>query len=188
VGIDFNVRDATRGGQVYRLQMWDTAGQERYRSLIPTYLKNAQCAVFVYDVTRPSSLQNVQMWQKLFHDHQDAPGVLVGNKTDLSAARKVSREEGEEAAARLKMRHFEVSAKSGKRVGDLFEDILELLLEERKKEEQFVESTREKLKDLRTIQEEGVEAPRDEAREGPITLKSRALEIARNINCCSSTG
>lgn len=87
VGIDFNVRDLSRGAQVYRLQMWDTAGQERYRSLIPTYLKNAQCAVFVYDVTRPSTLEDVKMWQRLFREHQEAPGVLVANKTDLSAGR-----------------------------------------------------------------------------------------------------
>jgi GTPase SAR1 family protein len=56
VGIDFNVRDIPKNGLVYRLQMWDTAGQERFRSLIPTYLKNAQCAVFVFDVTKQSSL------------------------------------------------------------------------------------------------------------------------------------
>lgn len=66
VGIDFNIRDISRSGQVYRLQIWDTAGQERYRSLIPTYLKNAHAAVFVYDVTRQTSLENVQMWHKLF--------------------------------------------------------------------------------------------------------------------------
>lgn len=100
VGIDFNVRDVSRGGQVYRLQMWDTAGQERYRSLIPTYLKNAQCAIFVYDVTRQSSLQDVQMWQKLFREHQDAPGVLVANKTDLTAARYASAHAGRSRARR----------------------------------------------------------------------------------------
>jgi hypothetical protein len=50
-----------------------------------------------------------------------------------------------------------VSAKTGKRVSELFEDILDILLQHMRKEEEFVESTREKLKDLRTIQEEGVE-------------------------------
>lgn len=67
--------------------MWDTAGQERYRSLIPTYLKNAQFAVFVYDVTKESSLENIGMWYKLFKEHQDAPGILVANKIDLGNAR-----------------------------------------------------------------------------------------------------
>jgi Ras-related protein Rab-6A len=87
VGIDFNVKDICKKGQNYRLQMWDTAGQERYRSLIPTYLKNAQLAVFVYDVTKESSLNSIRMWHKLFKEHQDAPGVVVGNKVDLNGAR-----------------------------------------------------------------------------------------------------
>jgi Ras-related protein Rab-6A len=34
-----------------RLQLWDTAGQERFRSLIPSYLKDCNLAIVVYDVT-----------------------------------------------------------------------------------------------------------------------------------------
>ena len=46
--------------------MWDTAGQERYRSLIPTYLKNAHCVVLVYDITKSKSLENLPVWHKMF--------------------------------------------------------------------------------------------------------------------------
>ena len=66
VGIDFNVKDVSRNGNVYRLQMWDTAGQERYRSLIPTYLKNAHCVVLVYDISNTKSFTNLGDWHKLF--------------------------------------------------------------------------------------------------------------------------
>jgi GTPase SAR1 family protein len=38
-------------------------------------------------VTRQASLEEVKMWQNLFKEHQDAPGVLVANKIDLRAAR-----------------------------------------------------------------------------------------------------
>lgn len=55
-----------------RLQIWDTAGQERFRSLIPSYLRDADVAVIVFDVTcefciivklsihkhRPSAIKN----------------------------------------------------------------------------------------------------------------------------------
>lgn len=34
----------------YKLELWDTAGQEKYRSLVKNYLKDADCALFVYDV------------------------------------------------------------------------------------------------------------------------------------------
>ena len=31
--------------------MWDTAGSERFKSLIPTYLKNANSIILTYDIT-----------------------------------------------------------------------------------------------------------------------------------------
>lgn len=34
-----------------RLQLWDTAGQERFRSLIPSYLKDATVSFIVFDIT-----------------------------------------------------------------------------------------------------------------------------------------
>lgn len=34
-----------------RLSLWDTAGQERFHSLIPSYLRDASCAIIVYDIT-----------------------------------------------------------------------------------------------------------------------------------------
>lgn len=33
-----------------RLQLWDTAGQERFKSLIPSYLKDAHMALVVFDL------------------------------------------------------------------------------------------------------------------------------------------
>lgn len=34
-----------------RLQLWDTAGQERFRTLIPSYIRDSNVAVVVYDIT-----------------------------------------------------------------------------------------------------------------------------------------
>ena len=42
------------GHNVLRLQLWDTAGQERFRSLIPSYLKDAFVAFVVFDLTSTS--------------------------------------------------------------------------------------------------------------------------------------
>lgn len=43
----------------YRLQLWDTAGQERFRSLIPSYLKDANCALIVFDVTSKRTFEEL---------------------------------------------------------------------------------------------------------------------------------
>lgn len=86
VGIDFHIKNVTRNGRQFRIQLWDTAGQERFRSLIPNYMKDANCAVMVYDVTKKSSIDNLKVWNEMFEEHQtpDALKVFVGNKIDLA--------------------------------------------------------------------------------------------------------
>jgi small GTP-binding protein len=56
VGIDFLSRNLTVNNSTFRLQLWDTAGQEKYKSLVPAYLRDANAAIFVYDVSRKESL------------------------------------------------------------------------------------------------------------------------------------
>lgn len=38
-------------GQQVKLQLWDTAGQEKFRNMIPSYIKQADIAILVYDIT-----------------------------------------------------------------------------------------------------------------------------------------
>ena len=52
-----------------RLQLWDRAGQERFKSLIPSYLKDAHLAIVVFDLTSnykhnvdPTSVENLNKW------------------------------------------------------------------------------------------------------------------------------
>lgn len=52
------------------MQLWDTAGQEKYKSLVPAYLRDASCAVFVVDITRPETLNNLAGWVQLFRDNE----------------------------------------------------------------------------------------------------------------------
>jgi small GTP-binding protein len=89
VGIDFIMKNIIYDGLVYRLQLWDTAGQEKFRSLIPTYIRDAHCAVFVFDLTSKDSFQAVDSWVELFKDHrsEQAVTIMVGNKLDNSAGR-----------------------------------------------------------------------------------------------------
>jgi 50S ribosomal subunit-associated GTPase HflX len=91
-------------------------------------MKDANCAIMVYDVTKRQSLANLKAWGEMFEEHQslEAIKVFVGNKIDLSE-REVSKKEGETEAAKYKSKHFEVSAKHGKRLDELFNSIIDVI-------------------------------------------------------------
>lgn len=42
-------------GETLRLQLWDTAGQERFRSLIPSYVRDADVCLIILDLGAHSS-------------------------------------------------------------------------------------------------------------------------------------
>ncbi|KAI4190572.1 MAG: hypothetical protein L6R41_000724, partial [Letrouitia leprolyta] len=71
-----------------KFEIWDTAGQERFASLAPMYYRNAQSALVVYDITKPTSLVKARHWVAELQ-RQASPGIviaLVGNKLDLSSS------------------------------------------------------------------------------------------------------
>ena len=51
IGIDFISKTLHLEDRSVRLQLWDTAGQERFRTLIPSYIRDASVAAIVFDVT-----------------------------------------------------------------------------------------------------------------------------------------
>jgi len=79
------VKNITYDDKSYRLQLWDTAGQERFKSLIPSYLKDSNCCLIVYDATSPQSVENAVRWLELYNQHKNAKALsfLVGNKIEL---------------------------------------------------------------------------------------------------------
>jgi small GTP-binding protein len=121
IGVDFKSKIIQRQGQKIRLQIWDTAGQERFRTITPAYYKAGQGVLLVYDITEPSSFENVKFWlSQLEEFNTDAKKILVGNKVDRSADRKVSEEAGAALAKEFNMDFFETSAKINKNVDEAF--------------------------------------------------------------------
>jgi len=112
-----------------KFEIWDTAGQERYKSLAPMYYRNANCAVVVYDITQPSSLDKAKAWVKELQ--RQAPEAIIialaGNKLDLSSQRAIDTAEAEAYAKEAGLLFFETSAKSGDNVKELFSAIAKKL-------------------------------------------------------------
>jgi Ras-related protein Rab-5C len=86
IGAAFLTQKCNLPTRTIKFEIWDTAGQERFASLAPMYYRNAQAALVVYDITKPSSLTKAQHWVAELQ-RQASPGIvmaLVGNKSDLA--------------------------------------------------------------------------------------------------------
>jgi len=106
IGAAFLTQKCNLPTRTIKFEIWDTAGQERFASLAPMYYRNAQAALVVYDITKPSSLTKAQHWVAELH-RQASPGIviaLVGNKYDLAAAAGEESSEETDAAPPAKAR------------------------------------------------------------------------------------
>lgn len=88
IGVSFFSRGVDVGNIKITLMIWDTAGEERFRSVAPSLLRGADGIVIVYDVTRPSSLSEIDFYFKMFLEmvhvnHSRPPVLLLGNKCDV---------------------------------------------------------------------------------------------------------
>jgi len=89
VGIDFLTKNVFLEDKTIRLIMWDTAGSERFKSLIPTYLKNAHALILTFDITNKASFLSLPNWLKEIEDKlpENAYIIVVGNKLDMENKR-----------------------------------------------------------------------------------------------------
>ena len=68
--MEFSTRDILFEKCIIKSQIWDTAGQERFENMTKVYYKDAVGAMLVYDVTNPSSFENLQnIWMKQIHKY-----------------------------------------------------------------------------------------------------------------------
>ena len=123
VGIDFQNKTIEIEDKKVKLQVWDTAGQERFRNVAKNYFQSSNGFLLVFDITDKESFQKLKdFWieQLKMNAPEKAKSVLVGNKSDLAGQRQVSIEDAEEFAKNNNLKYYEVSAKEGTKVVELF--------------------------------------------------------------------
>ncbi|CAL9764593.1 unnamed protein product [Musa acuminata subsp. burmannicoides] len=126
IGVEFATRTLQVEGRIIKSQIWDTAGQERYRAITSAYYRGALGAILVYDVTKPTTFENVSRWLKELRDHADPNIVimLIGNKTDLKQLRAVASEDAQSYAEKEGLSYIETSALEATNVEQAFQLIL----------------------------------------------------------------
>ena len=131
IGVDFHIKKIEIEKKRITLQIWDFAGEERFRILLPSYVRGAKGGIFMFDITRYSSLINLDEWLEVVKSVQrDIPLMMVGGKLDLNEQRSISSEIAKELAdANNFYGYGECSSKTGLYVEEIFELLTHGILE-----------------------------------------------------------
>ena len=117
------------------LTIGDTAEEEKLGKFTKNYYKDAHGALVVFDLTNQQSFQNLKSWMEEIHSNapEDIVLCIIGNKSDLTADRKVKNEDAKDLAK--DNIYYEVSAKNGNNVSLAFEQLIYGIIEKQKEEE-----------------------------------------------------
>ena len=119
------------------LIIFDTAGQERFRSLSLGFLKGADGAILLYDITNISTFDSLKNYyiKNIEEIKPDLKYIIAGNKIDLEDQRSISREKVTKFCELKKVEHIEVSSELDINIKDCFDILIKSIIEDKTKEE-----------------------------------------------------
>jgi small GTP-binding protein len=133
IGVDFEVKSLIVDNKRVKLQIWDFGGEERFRFLLPTYVRGANGALFLYDVNNYMSLAHIDDWllvikKELRRPEEQFPIIVVGIVSDVDD-REVTAEEGINIAKARGVDGFiECVPRTGENVDATFEALTRIML------------------------------------------------------------
>lgn len=137
IGVDFYTKNLEVEGISVNLQIWDFAGEHQFKSLLPNYVIGASGGIFMYDISRFTSLTNLEDWLNILkkapdEDDFNFPIILVGGKSDLEreSKRAIEVDYAERYGIERELFTFiECSSKTGENVEQIFFTIARKMME-----------------------------------------------------------
>ena len=136
IGVDFYTKTVLIQDVKVTLQIWDFAGENKFKNLLATYIIGASGGIFMYDISRFSSLTNIDKWLDVLKkvpdiNNQYIPLLLVGGKSDLNSKGKrvIEKEYAQDYGKKRNLfDFFECSSKTGENVEKVFTTIAHKML------------------------------------------------------------
>lgn len=123
IGADFQTLLMEVNEKKVKLEVWDTAGQERYHSLISSYIRAADVVILVVDISSHLSFERLSYWRAFCNKElgEETSYIIASNKKDLENSRQCKNNEVVDYARANQFYHYQVSAKTGDGIKELFE-------------------------------------------------------------------
>ena len=134
IGAGFYSVEKKVNGDNVKLQVWDFGGEKRFRFILPSYCKGTSGVILAFDLTRPSSLWNLEEWFDLVKKNTNNPvTLLIGTKADETEKFGAKAVNDGQVADFLKKHNlkpdsfFKTSSKTGQNVKEVFAKLYDLL-------------------------------------------------------------
>ena len=135
IGVEYKTKNIETSKYKIILHIWDTAGQERFKSITKSFFNNTNGIIFVYDITSKLSFDGVKNWIKDAEPYGKFESILCGNKIDLEKKRDVKIDTLKEFGLKKKIDVFETSAKTGVKINEAFEKLVDLIIKSKSHDE-----------------------------------------------------
>jgi small GTP-binding protein len=131
IGVEFFLKKLDINGRKVTLQLWDFGGQDRFRFLLKSYATGAKGALLMFDLTRPSTLDNLDQWLKICRsENPNLPIVFLGTKLDRKDEIGVPDDYALEIKEELNLvDYIKISSKTGENVQKSFITLTKSILD-----------------------------------------------------------
>uniref|UniRef100_A0A7S3GA08 Uncharacterized protein n=1 Tax=Palpitomonas bilix TaxID=652834 RepID=A0A7S3GA08_9EUKA len=93
-GVNFMEKTVSVRGTMITFSIWDLGGHKEFVNMLPLVCNDAQAILFLFDLTRTSTLNSVKDWFKQARGfNKDAKAILVGTKYDTYASNMTQEEQ-----------------------------------------------------------------------------------------------
>jgi small GTP-binding protein len=134
IGVSFQKKEVMHGNTGVVLSIWDLGGQDRFRFVQKQYCQGAKAGVVFFDLTRLDTIIQLKEWVDLYRSVlPNMPILLAGTKMDLIDDADMLANANEMAQETMDQfgltSYFKTSSKTGEGVTELFDLIIDTLLQ-----------------------------------------------------------